>query len=162
MLFLAWQCETQRRGAGEIDGDKGTTVYCPPSHPEYTKNFLQIQEYSPTFRWSENFLFCIEKLNKIYFWYLLSDINYFLKLVNFNPSYVIDFESFLSLPTQPSGLGLTITVLTRWLTSHLILFILLHSYKLAPPLKKKDDIMQTEDDSDDVMGADLQPAIFTV
>ncbi len=32
--------------------------------------------------------------------------------------------------------------------------------QISPP--KKDDIMQNEDDSDDVTGANLQPAIFTV
>jgi hypothetical protein len=39
------------------------------------------------------------------------------------------------------------------LTAHLILLISLQSYKLAPP--QKDDIMQIEDGTDDVMGADL-------
>jgi hypothetical protein len=37
-----------------------------------------------------------------------------------------------------------------------MLLILLESYKLAlPPPKKKDDIMQIEDDFDDVTGTDL-------
>ncbi len=31
----------------------------------------------------------------------------------------------------------------------------LQSYKLAPPPKKKGDIMHIEDNSDDVMGTDL-------
>jgi hypothetical protein len=45
--------------------------------------------------------------------------------------------------------------LTLSLTAHLMLLISLQSYKLAPPPKKKDDIRQIEDDSDDVTGADL-------
>jgi hypothetical protein len=44
------------------------------------------------------------------------------------------------------------TVITLSLTAHLMLLISLQSYKLAPPKKTT---MQTEDDSDDVMGADL-------
>ncbi len=47
-----------------------------------------------------------------------------------------------------------LVLLTLSLTAHLMLLISLQSYKLAPP-PKKDDIMQIEDNSDDVTGADL-------
>jgi hypothetical protein len=54
---------------------------------------------------------------------------------------------FCSMPIMGMNLNLS-------LTAHLLLLISLQSYKLAPPPKKRQHYA-IEDDSDDVMGANL-------